>query len=493
VRKAVAAVAAAVALAGAAIAAVPLVEQRAAASIKREIEAPGLAEVEEVRVGLFDRSVTFTNLRSRGIEGISAGHWSLSGLAWPLGELLRGNTPFGGWGPGQPLRAQHLEMKDVRLGDGLRSLRLASLSVEGLDLERYDPDTGTSSAQELIGVARILQAVRLRRLDLAGFSFSDAMDGSRFAVASVALGDVDHGTFGTVQMSGLEVAGEAAGAPAFRLDEVQFTGLDFTRVLRSVSAPTWRPGRPTGRVNLVHGHASGFGGELMSRYGVSLGKVTTDATREAGGVLQTRSRVEGFVYAPPLRGLENIQARAVMAAMGLGEVRLDIDCAGTENRDRGEAQIGHCTLAGPDLAEIDLSARVEKGDAAFWSALDGGDMAAMMRSSVVLVKARLVLADKGLIDKAFRGAAVLSRRPADQARQSFAQEVRRFQPAGVLITDDLTKLLDTAARFVEKGGTLTIEANPDPPFGMAKVGYLMKPGPDLIDLLGITATLEPKR
>ena len=61
----------------------------------------------------------------------------------------------------------------------------------------------------------------------------------------------------------------------------------------------------------------------------------------------------------------------------------------------------------------------------------------------------------------------------------------------MLITEDMTRLLDTVARFVEKGGTLTIEARPDPPFGIDKVRYLQTPGPDLVTLLGLSAAVAP--
>jgi hypothetical protein len=71
-----------------------------------------------------------------------------------------------------------------------------------------------------------------------------------------------------------------------------------------------------------------------------------------------------------------------------------------------------------------------------------------------------------------------------------AHEVRQFQPSGVLITDDLTKLLDTVARFVETGGTLTLEAKPDPPVGLDKMSYFRTPGPDWVSLLGLSATLS---
>ena len=54
----------------------------------------------------------------------------------------------------------------------------------------------------------------------------------------------------------------------------------------------------------------------------------------------------------------------------------------------------------------------------------------------------------------------------------------------------LTKLLDTVARFIERGGTLTIDAKPQPPIDLEGFKPLMKPGADLVRLLGLSATLS---
>ena len=64
-RKSVIALIAVVVLAGAAVAAVPVIERHAAASIKSEIERNGTAKVDEVSVGLFARRVTLLNLKSK--------------------------------------------------------------------------------------------------------------------------------------------------------------------------------------------------------------------------------------------------------------------------------------------------------------------------------------------------------------------------------------------------------------------------------------------
>ena len=72
---------------------------------------------------------------------------------------------------------------------------------------------------------------------------------------------------------------------------------------------------------------------------------------------------------------------------------------------------------------------------------------------------------------------------------ALAAEIRRYQPPDVLITQDMSKLQDTIARFVEQGGTLTIEAKPQPTLGFEKLDYLLKPGADLVSALGLVATL----
>ena len=55
----------------------------------------------------------------------------------------------------------------------------------------------------------------------------------------------------------------------------------------------------------------------------------------------------------------------------------------------------------------------------------------------------------------------------------------------------MTKLADSVARFVERGGTLTLLAKPDPPLDIDRGRALATPGPDLVEILGLSATLSP--
>ena len=94
-RKSLVAALAVVAVAGAAVAAVPLVEHHAAQQIKADIERDG-TKVGAVSVGLFDRRIVLDDLQARGEGDITIGRWEASGLAWPMSELIKGRTPFAG-------------------------------------------------------------------------------------------------------------------------------------------------------------------------------------------------------------------------------------------------------------------------------------------------------------------------------------------------------------------------------------------------------------
>jgi hypothetical protein len=274
------------------------------------------------------------------------------------------------------------------------------------------------------------------------------------------------------------------------LAEARATGLDLTRIVAALSDASWVLGAPMGRAGLEKASAAGFGGELLARYGLSLGSITHQTVSESATVSRSRVRVEGFVLAPPLRGLESLQIRLALTSMGLKELRLGFECVGVEDRDKGEITVERCALEGADLGEIDFTGKLVQLDPLFWEAIDSGDTALIADSTAALGWARLMLADKSLLDRSLRALAAATGQTVAVTRSNLARDIRRFQPAGVLITEDLTKLLDTVARFIEQGGKLVLDARPEPPFGVDKIRMLQNPGPDLVEALGLSATLS---
>ena len=475
-----------VVLVGGAVAAVPFIERQAAERIKADLVRDG-TQVETVEVGLFDRRITMTNLRAKRVDEISIGRWEASGIAWPLGELMQGRTPASGLRLGDPLQAKRLQVHDLRRTDRQISWSIGSLSIEDFDLARYDPQlTGPNQFGNL--AARIGAALTMGRLEQKDTAVG-ASDGGRGSIASVVIQRYDRGLVGSIAITGFSVLPKASKEPVFTLADFSLANLDLRRAFRSIGAPAWRPGMPIGRVDLGSASISGFGGEEMARYGLSLGRIVSESRNDGDNVKHSRVRIEGLVMAPPPRGIESLQARIVLQAMGLKELRLGFDCSGTEDRGKAEVTVERCVVNGPDLGEVDFSTRLVGADADFWRAVDEGDNAALLRTKAGLSSAKLVIVDRGLVERSLRAVATTTGQSLAAVRAGFAQETRRYQPADILITEDMTKLLDTVARFIENGGTLTIEAKPDAPLGIDKLSYFMQPGPDLVRILGLKATL----
>ena len=100
------------------------------------------------------------------------------------------------------------------------------------------------------------------------------------------------------------------------------------------------------------------------------------------------------------------------------------------------------------------------------------------------------MADKSLLDRGLKALSTVTGQPASVTRSNLARDIRRYQPSGILISQSLTQLLDTVARFVELGGTLTVDATPEPPVGFDRFDYLTSPGADLVSVLGLKATIS---
>ena len=487
----IAAVVGVVVLVGAAVVAVPILERHAAGEIKRNIERAGDVKVGAVEVGLFERRVKLVNIKSSGRDDLSVGRLEASGLAWPLGELLQGRTPFAGFDWGDPLQAGRIELERVHGVDQGTGGRWSAdaLVVEDVDLARYDGKYQGAYAGIVLTV-RTLGALSLRRLELRNAIVTLPGAGDTIGAASIAVDGYAKGRLSSLAMASLEATPKAGVAPFYSVAETKIAGLDFSRLVTAMSSQDWAPGTPVGRIEVAKASATGFGGETLKRYGISLAGMSFDTVHDGDKVLRAKTRIDGFVMSPPLSGLEGLSLRMALQSMGLKEIKASFECDATEDRGKGELSLDRCALTGPDLGEIGLSGRVSGADAAFWRAVDNGDSAAMLDSTAALASAKLVVADKSLLERSLKALSMMGRQPLDATRANLARDLRRYQPPGILITQAMTDLLDVVARFVEQGGTLTIEAKPERPLGFDRLAYLASPGADLVSALGMSATLK---
>ncbi len=488
-KKSVIVLGAVIALIGIGIAAIPFAESFAASRLKASLAQNGV-QVETVKVGLFDRSIALRNVAGGPNGELKVEQWEASGLAWPLDELLKGRLPFRGLNWGDPLHVARLHIRNFRLAepDAGNSWTMGELTAAGIDLPRYD-STYEGPFRNEVMVARLLGALSVDRLEMSDFVYVSleqmTQSAARLAVTGYARGLID-----SLEMKDLQLKPSGARMAGITVADTTARGIDLRRPIALASSLDWEPGMPIGRVPVAEGRMSGFGGDLMTRYGLSLGSVSTETKRESGDFSRSRVRVDDFVLAPSLRSVEALGMRMVMQSMNLKEVRLGFTCSTIEDRARHALKVEDCKLTGPDLIDISLAAQIIDTDDEFWRSVDEADMFGLLGTKAALKSARLIIADKSLLQRSLQAKARLSGQPAPAERAALAAEIRRYQPPGVLITQDMSKLLDAIARFVEQGGTLTVDAAPQPALGLEKLDYLLKPGADLVNALGLTATVS---
>jgi len=480
---------AAIALVGIGVAALPLAEDFAADRLKAALQQGGV-KAETVKVSFLERSVSLGDVAGGPNSELKIEEWRASGLAWPLAELLKGRVPFSGLGWGDPLHVGRLSLRNLRLGqpDEGGTWTIGGLTATDLDLPRYDGAYEGPHRNEIM-IARLLGALTVGRLEQTDVAHR-AFDGTIYSLTSATFAGYVRGLMQTLDLRGFQIRAANARAATLEVAEISSGGVDLRRPIGHASSIDWEPGTPIGRIPVAKARLSGFGGELLTRYGLSLDNITSETVRAGPETSRSRTRVEGFVLAPSMRSVEAIGMRMVMQAMNLKEIRLGFDCSAVDDLVRQELRIEACMLGGPDLAEISFAARIVDADEEFWRAIDEADVFALFGTKAALASAKLVIADKSLLQRGLQAKATFGRQTLAAERAALAAEIRRYQPPGVLITQDMAKIQDAVARFVEQGGTLTVEAKPQPALGLEKLDYLLKPGADLVNALGLTATVS---
>src|SRR5438445_220591 len=95
---------------------------------------------------------------------------------------------------------------------------------------------------------------------------------------------------------------------------------------------------------------------------------------------------------------------------------------------------GACVPNAPGLADVDFSGRLISTDDAFWRAIDDGELTALDQSEAAFASARLVVADKSLLERGLKALATVTGQPLAATRSNLAREVRLYQPSDVLIS-----------------------------------------------------------
>src|SRR5262245_58864205 len=119
-------------------------------------------------------------------------------------------------------------------------------------------------------------------------TFTAPLTGDATSIDTLQIERFEHGGIGSVMLANFEVTPRNSKGPAFKMADLKATNLDLRRPFAAIAKPTWWPGAPLGRINVDTASASGFGGEALGRYGISLDSITTETNHEGKGISHTR-------------------------------------------------------------------------------------------------------------------------------------------------------------------------------------------------------------
>lgn len=476
-----------------AVAGLPIAEERIADAIKVRAGLRSGLKLATVQVSLLQRRIVVTELTmTPGPDStLRVGRVDVRGLGWPIADLLAGRTPFTGWKWGDPFQADRVEIDDfefVHTIDG--EWRMAKLIVEGIYLPEHEQPAelpGDSMARKAIAFSHLT----VQRIEQREFSYQPPDEfGMALKAKTLGFGSLYSGVFSDFVMSDAELRDYATRPSAWlSVGVTAIYGLDFGLPLAELRDPEWISGMPLGRVWFDQVTIDGLDGDLLAELALTVGRVSFKTQREGNRAIG-RASVESIAYRPQGLNFDTAQTYALLQALGLREVTASLECVGGEDRDKNEFALDRCLLLAPGLAEAEFSFKFINADEAFWTLMDSGDSFQILTSTVALGSAKFVVRDRSLLDRLAKLSATTRGVSPAEARAEMARSVRRYQPTDMLITEDVTKLADVIGRFVEQGGTLTIEARPDPPvtFEDTRVFWGLGPGPDIVQMFGITAT-----
>lgn len=476
-----------VCLAGLGMVSVTFLEKQAAHRIKEAIERSGSHTVGSVDVSLLARRVTLHDIRNKNAQDFAFGRVQISGLAWPLDELLSGRPLFAGYRLGDPIRADRIQIDDARFSTAVSQRTIKSLTIDAFNLDRYDvPAQALSKDADAFPNAALytslLAALSIEKLQMTQLTES-IKDLGEIDTKQILMERIDHGRVGTFTAFNMKLATDSG--EDFNVAEVKLANLTFLRLLKNLSSPPSGQLKLAGQVDVESTILTGFGGNFLSRYGMSLDSIGITSIEQGPGESRNQFRVDGLVFTLPAEANDMGAMAKLMQRAGLKELKIGLDCRFSSSRPRAFLAFERCSLAGPAIGEVDFTAKIVEVDEHFWKGIDENIFLPFYLSAISVDSARLNITDKGIVD--------LSLKALSLSRSVAAREIRRFQPPGILISQDMTALLDTVAGFVESSSRiLTIDAKPTSPIGLKSFGRMLNRSTDIVSRLGLSASLSDK-
>ena len=153
---------------------------------------------------------------------------------------MQGRLPLEGLKVGDPIKAARIEARDFGLSDvSGNSWKFGHVSIEDIELARYDSDAGPGRYGLTVIGARALAALSVRKLEERDVTFTVAGSTDGFAAASLSLENLERGRIGALSVADFRVTSPRSREPVFSVADTRFAGLDGGKMLAAMSVASW--------------------------------------------------------------------------------------------------------------------------------------------------------------------------------------------------------------------------------------------------------------
>ncbi|MEZ0170277.1 hypothetical protein [Microvirga sp. TS319] len=314
------------------------------------------------------------------------------------------------------------------------------------------------------------------------YSGANGAQRSEMRMEGIDVGDADgHLKVGAISLSGFSLAPTIEGLKS--LDSRSLTDLD-SAALRSL-VPTLGTLRMTG---LDIDASSKDEDKPDERIRVVLGLMELTADKPVNGI-PTNIRFEQRDFSTALPGDSDDELVQQLQSLGYKSVDGSLVIAASWNEASKEIAITELSMDGKDMGSLRMTGLIGNVSPDLFSADEATASAALIGAKAKA--ARIAIENKGLVERYLANAAKEEGASPEALRKLYAGATPLVLSSMIGNSEQAQALGKAIARFIEKPGRLTIEAEPKNPSGFGLMDVMLTSDPKaLVNKLKITAKAE---
>lgn len=314
----------------------------------------------------------------------------------------------------------------------------------------------------------------------------------KVSVASLEIGKVDKRRLERFEMAGLTVDGPDTGVT---IGAIEIKNFDWEQLLPLLQDKDWFSKLAHLTYSVDKFSIRDVGGASLERLGATLHEFAFSmSTNQATGKQSSTATVSGFDI--DASKVQNAEAAGVLKALGYDKLSISMDSVGTGDMKAGTSALEKFRIGAPQVGELNWTFALSD-----YTPLTKTDKPMTIDESLApllasrLQSVHLSWKDDSLTERLLKMAGLQSGATAEQVRDGLVAQIKTF---GEPYAGDpaVSAAMQAFIDYLQKPGTLTIDAKPPQPPRFGELGTLIGASagppdlPKLFDVLGVTVTAQ---